>query len=340
MSRASRSTARRPTEPFIDIGEGLSALASEIIGSPPSRPMSPESTSDSKDEVFVLPCCTPIRPHNLEPPSSTSSDQVGVACAQAERGQVFIRDASPTSSDAPIPHITPTPIRERHDPPTFAVTSRPISHATKLSVMTLTTLDTAIAETNNKQGRRPAGSGAADQAGNDQQRHSQQQQQQPGPLGHCTRRMQQTLNLPALFCVVLAIHGSPSSKLSGRIEQQLHAANPHAMGASSALVPPGGLGLVIRGSHGPPDIVDSSDEEAFLRNCERKAEEKCKERQRSEAKAVIELGRVINGTGPAEDEDDGCQPMNLPPRMGMEIGVGMNCNVPFPCPVPPMGLQV
>ena len=42
-----------------------------------------------------------------------------------------------------------------------------------------------------------------------------------------------------------------------------------------------------RSSHGPAVVADSSDEEASLRDREHKAEEKRKERRRSEAKAAI-----------------------------------------------------
>jgi serine/arginine repetitive matrix protein 2 len=60
-----------------------------------------------------------------------------------------------------------------------------------------------------------------------------------------------------------------------------------------------------------------------------------------------QLGKVINGTGPIEDdddddgdeEDDDVRPMNVPPRMSMGMGMGMNRNVPFPSAVSQMGLQ-
>jgi hypothetical protein len=242
-SRASRSPVRRPTKPLIDIGElvggntcppvrtpeqsrdsqvskedspsmrprktsfgigeRLSALANGISGTQPSRPMSPESASDSKDEMFIPP---PLldnpRPRSPAPSSPPPRSQTKSASpALKPKGTKsppgmriksgFTIDTAPlksdpssqppsssTSSDAPVPHITPTPIRERYDPPAFAVTSRPISHASNPSVGTLAALDNAIAETNNKQGLRPATSGTADQARNNPQRQFQQQQDQ------------------------------------------------------------------------------------------------------------------------------------------------------------------
>lgn len=101
-----------------------------------------------------------------------------------------------------------------------------------------------------------------------------------------------------------------------------------------------------RPSHGPAVAAESSDDEASLRGRERQAEEKRKERRRGEAKAAIELGKVINGTGPIDDGDDNDdddenddRPMNVPPRMSMGMGMGMNRNVPFPSAAAPMGFQ-
>jgi hypothetical protein len=100
-------------------------------------------------------------------------------------------------------------------------------------------------------------------------------------------------------------------RLGGRIEQQPHANNPHAMGASSALIHPGGLRLVIGsvrasrlwmrsktwGIRGAALMVGRVTvlwtlwiraTRLFFAIVTAK-QEKCKERRRSEAKAVIEV---------------------------------------------------
>ena len=59
------SPSMRPGKTSFGIEERLSALASGISGSQPSRLMSPESTPD---EAFIPPRCSTIRLHNLERP--------------------------------------------------------------------------------------------------------------------------------------------------------------------------------------------------------------------------------------------------------------------------------
>lgn len=200
----------RPRKTSFGIGERLSALANGISGSQPSRSRSPESTSDSKDEAFTPPAVldrprpqSPVLSTRTSPPPHSQTKSASPALRQkGAKSSPGIRlkssggfkiDTSPLkldstfpptpsssgSSDAPIPHITPTPIRERQEPPSFTVTSRPTSHATNPSVGTLAALDKAIAEANNKQGPRPASSVTADQARSSQQRQPQQQQQDP-----------------------------------------------------------------------------------------------------------------------------------------------------------------
>lgn len=442
----------RPRKTSFGIGERLSALANGISGSQPSRPMSPESASDSKDEAFIPPPLldkppqSPAHSSRASPPPRSQTKSASPALKpKGTRSQPGMRIKSPSgfridtaplksdpssqppsstsaSSDAPIPHITPTPIRERHDPPAFAVTSRPISHASNPSVGTLAALDSAIAETNNKQSQRPAASGMVDKTRNDQQRQSQQQQQQQGPQATVrvvrsgpskppreeslpVPRPQQRSRVVSAGVTVSNIRVTPppssasSSPSMGRYGASggppmplrkpfaIRDSSPASSAgeSSSSRMPPtprdgSELGAGPSGrpgpghrkrvsvtfmdevenmrdtrssaggrpSHGPAVVADSSDEEATLRGRERKAEEKRKERRRSEAKAAIELGKVINGTGPIEDdddddededEDDGRRPMNVPPRMSMAMGMGMNRNVPFPSAVPQMGLQ-
>ncbi|KAF8267397.1 hypothetical protein EI94DRAFT_1801735 [Lactarius quietus] len=495
-SGASKSPARRPTKPLIDIGtlvgentappirtpepsrdssqavakddsplmrprktsygfgERLSAIASGISGSQPSRPLSPESTSDSKDEAFIPPTIlvnprpqspalstvTPPPPRSRTKSASPPLKPKGFKSSPGilrSPGVVRI-DTTPlkydssyqpppsssASSDAPIPHITPTPIRERHDPPSFTVTSRPTSHASNPSVGTLAALDQAIEETNNRPSPRPAASGSADQARNGQQRQAQQQQQDPQATVRVVRsgpskpareeslpvpRPQQRSRVVSAGVTVsnirvtpppssassspsmgrygassgpamplrkpFAIRDSSPASSAGESSSSRMPATPRdgselgaGAGASGRLGPGPGhrkrvsvtfvdeiengretrSNVAGRSSHGGPVVAaDSSDEETALRNRERKAEEKRKERRRTEAKAAIELGKVINGTGPIEDDDDDdgdededeARPMNIPPRMSMAMGMGTNRNVPFPSAVPPMGLQ-
>ncbi|KAH9058273.1 hypothetical protein EDB87DRAFT_1685411 [Lactarius vividus] len=453
-SQASKedSPLLRPRKASFGIGERLSALASGISGSQPSRPKSPESASDSKDEAFTPPA-VPEKPHSQSPALSTrtsppprsqtksASPALMPKGAKSSPGGIRLKpsggfkiDTSPlkldstyspppsssASSDAPIPHITPTPIRERQEPPAFTVTSRPTSHATNLSVGTLAALDNAIAETNNKQSSRAAASGMADQARSNQQRQSQQQQD-PQATVRVVRgvppkpsreeslpvlRPQQRPRVASASVTVSNIRVTPPpSSASSTPSVPRYGANGSSMvplpkpfalrdsspassagESSSSRMPatprdgselgvgrsgrPGRPGpdnrkrasvtfvdqvegnerdarrssVAPRQSHGPVVAADSSDEEASLRDRERQAEEKRKERRRGEAKAAIELGNVINGTGPIDDDDDGGEddddddrPMNVPPRMSMAMGMGMNRNVPFPSA--PMGFQ-
>ncbi|KAH9070730.1 hypothetical protein EDB83DRAFT_2517874 [Lactarius deliciosus] len=445
----------RPRKASFGIGERLSALASGISGSQPSRPKSPESASDSKDEAFTPPV-VPEKPRpqspalstrTSPPPRSQTSPALMPKGPKSSPGGIRLKpsggfkiDTSPlkldstyspppsssASSDAPIPHITPTPIRERQEPPAFTVTSRPTSHATNLSVGTLAALDNAIAETNNKQGPRAAASATADQARRNQQRQSQQQQQDPQTTVRVVRsvppkpsreeslpvpRPQQRPRVASANVTVSNIRVTPPpSSASSTPSVPRYGASGGSMvplpkpfalrdsspassagESSSSRMPatprdgsdlgvgrsgrPGRYGpdhrkqrasvtfvdqvegnerdarrsnIAPRQSHGPVVAADSSDEEATLRDRERQAEEKRKERRRGEAKAAIELGKVINGTGPIDDDDDDDngeddedddRPMNVPPRMSMAMGMGMGMSRNVPFPSAPMGFQ-
>lgn len=372
----------RPRKTSFGIGERLSALASGIGGSQPSRPMSPESTSD---EAFIPPPLLdkpPSQSRTSPPPrSQTKSASPALKPKGAKSGMRlksptgFKIDTAPlksdtsyqpppsssASSDAPIPHITPTPIRERHDPPAFSVTSRPVSHATNPSLGTLAALDDAIAETNNKRGPPPAASGAADQARNDQQRQSHQLLLDPQATVRVVRSgpskppREDTLPVPrpqhrsrvvsaGVTVSNIRVTPPPSSSSSspsmGRYGANGGPAMPlrkpfairdsspasSAGESSSSRMPPTprdgselGAGpsgrqgpghrkrvsvtfmdevesmrdsrssVGGRSSHGRAVVADSSDEEVSLRDRERKAEEKRKERRRTEAKAAIEV---------------------------------------------------
>ncbi|KAH9030302.1 hypothetical protein EDB84DRAFT_1562601 [Lactarius hengduanensis] len=455
-SQASKedSPLLRPRKASFGIGERLSALTSGISGSQPSRPKSPESASDSKDEAFTPPAVpekprpqSPALPTRTSPPPRSQTKSASPALmpkgTKSSPGGIRLKssggfkiDTSPlkldstyspppsssASSDAPIPHITPTPIRERQEPPAFTVTSRPTSHATNLSVGTLAALDNAIAETNDKQGPRAAASATADQARRNQQRQPQQQQD-PQTTVRVVRsvppkpsreeslpvpRPQQRPRVASASVTVsnIRVTPPPSSASSAPSVPRYGASGgsmvplpkPFALRdsspassageSSSSRMPatprdgselgvgrsgrPGRPGpdhrkrasvtfldqvagnerdarrsnIAPRQSHGPVVAADSSDEEVSLRNRERQAEEKRKERRRGEAKAAIELGKVINGTGPIDDDDDDNngeddedddRPMNVPPRMSMAMGMGMSRNVPFPSA--PMGFQ-
>lgn len=208
------SPAGRPRKTSVGIGERLSALASGLSGLQPSRSKSPDSASDSKDEAFTPPEIPPEKPRPSQSPipSPQSSPMMHTKPAsttplksKANKTPSALRlkssntpkvdtqslkldstvsppSSSSTSSDAPIPHITPTPIRERQELPAFAVTSRPTSHATNSSVGTLAALDKAIGDADPKPGpRRAAALGIADQSPKQQDQQPQQRRQPPQP---------------------------------------------------------------------------------------------------------------------------------------------------------------
>ncbi|KAH9166928.1 hypothetical protein EDB89DRAFT_2128049 [Lactarius sanguifluus] len=378
-SQASKedSPLLRPRKASFGIGERLSALASGISGSQPSRPKSPESASDSKDEAFTPPV-VPEKPRPQSPalstrtsppprsqtksaspahmPKGTKSSPGGFVSSLPLDSTYSPPPSSSASSDAPIPHITPTPIRERQEPPAFTVTSRPTSHATNLSVGTLAALDNAIAETNNKQGPRAAASATADQARRNQQRQSQQQQDPqttvrvvrtvpPKPSREESLPVPRPQHRPRVASASVTVSNirvtPPPSSASSTPSVPRYGASGGSMmplpkpfalrdsspassaGESSSSRMPAtprdgsDLGVGRSGRPGPDNRkrasvtvtvllshADSSDDEASLRDRERRAEEKRKERRRGEAKAAIELGKVINGTGPIDDDDD------------------------------------
>ncbi|KAH9988913.1 hypothetical protein BJV77DRAFT_717367 [Russula vinacea] len=163
----SPSTRYRKTS--LGLGERLSALASGLGGLQPSRSKSPDSTSDSRDEAFTPPeipeKLRPSPPPIISPPISNTKPASPALRSKINKSSsrsfptpkldtlslnrdpvISPPSSSSTSSDAPIPHITPTPIRERQEPPAFAVTSRPTSHASNPSIGTLAGLDQAIAD--------------------------------------------------------------------------------------------------------------------------------------------------------------------------------------------------
>ncbi|KAI0082132.1 hypothetical protein K474DRAFT_1703150 [Panus rudis PR-1116 ss-1] len=69
-------------------------------------------------------------------------------------------------------------------------------------------------------------------------------------------------------------------------------------------------------------------------------EQKRKERRRSEAKAAVELGNIVNGRGPVLDDDDDDIPLNnVGPRMSM-MNPMMTFTPPSPMPWSPQGSMV
>jgi hypothetical protein len=206
------SPTERPRRVSFGIGERLSALASGFSSSSqPSRPKSPVSVSESRDEVFTppeVPKAPRSRPPSPEPatvpapispipPAPRALGRKVVKIPPAIRVKQFKGPkvdtsslnpdsgftpppSSTTSSDAPIPYITPRPIRERKEPPAFAVTSRPISHASN-PPGTSATLDKAIGDADHTQGLRRSVAGVSEQKKRDQPqqqwRHSQPEPQ-------------------------------------------------------------------------------------------------------------------------------------------------------------------
>ncbi|KAH9980792.1 hypothetical protein BJV74DRAFT_887552 [Russula compacta] len=264
------SPAGRPRKTSFGIGERLSALASGLSGLQPSRSKSPDSASDSKDEAFTPPeiplekprpsqspipspqsssspmlltkpaSTTPLKSKANKPPSAlrlkpSNTPKVDTQSLKLDSA-VSPPPSSSTSSDAPIPHITPTPIRERQELPAFAVTSRPTSHATNPSVGTLAALDKAIGDADPKTGPgRAAASGIADQ--------SPKQDQQP------QRRRQPPQEEPQTTVRVVRSVAQKSSK-----EEPLPVPRPH----SRPRVPP--VGVTVSNIHltPPPSSASSA----------------------------------------------------------------------------------
>ncbi|KAI0281251.1 hypothetical protein BGY98DRAFT_226982 [Russula aff. rugulosa BPL654] len=173
ISEADSPTVRNRKTSLGLVGERLSALASGIGGLQPSRSKSPDSTLDSRDEAFTPPEMPEKLPSSQSPilssPTSNTNPSSPILKPKTNKSPsashaksfstpkidtqslkpdtvVSPPPSSSTSSDAPIPHITPTPIRQRQDPPAFAVTSRPISNASSPSIATFTAFDKTIAD--------------------------------------------------------------------------------------------------------------------------------------------------------------------------------------------------
>ncbi|KAF8501073.1 hypothetical protein F5888DRAFT_1801592 [Russula emetica] len=113
-----------------------------------SEPSNPSQLSAETDNVPY-----PLLPNFVHNARVTST--------QVEDQQVFL---NLTTKRCPVPHITPTPIRQRRDPPAFTVTPRPTSHASSPSTGTLAALDKAIADTDCKPELRPSVPAMADKS--------------------------------------------------------------------------------------------------------------------------------------------------------------------------------
>jgi hypothetical protein len=208
------SPTTRYRKTSLGLGERLSALASGLGGLQPSRSKSPDSTSDSRDEAFTPPDMpekssssqSPILSSptsSTNPPSpalkpkinksssalhtkSFSTPKIDTQSLKPDPG-ISPPPSSSTSSDAPIPHITPTPIRQRQDPPAFAVTSRPISHASSPSSGTFATFDKTIADMDCEPGLRRSVAAMAD--ADEPKEDKQQQRRQPQEDSQTTVRV-------------------------------------------------------------------------------------------------------------------------------------------------------
>jgi len=273
------SPTARPRTTSLGIGERLSAFANGFSGLQPSRPKSPESSSESKDEAFTppevvekpLPSQSPI-PSPLPsplPPAKPVSPALKSKASKPSSALRFRSSGTPklntsslnvdsaippppsssTSSDAPIPHITPTPIRSRQEPPAFAVTSRPISYASNLSIGTLAALDASVAAADHKSEPRDAAPATADRPKQDQQQRRPPQEEsrsttvrvvrsvvplkssgdEPLPLSRPHARPR----LPAIGVTVSNVHLTPPSS-SVLTSSSAH----HQVSASGAVAPP------------------------------------------------------------------------------------------------------
>ena len=248
----------------VGLGERLSAIASGLGGLQPARSKSPDSTYDSRDEAFTPPEM-PEKPRSESPipsppiikPASSALKSKTNKSSSAMHSKSFSAPkldtlllkpdsgisppSSSTSSDAPIPHITPTPIRERQEPPSFAVTSRPISHASNPSTGTLAALDKAIADMDmdSKPGPRRSAPAMAEQPKEDQQ----QQRRQPQEDSQTTVRVVRSAPLKSPRDESLPVP-PPRSRARppavGVTVSNVHLTPPSALrqASSSAVVPP------------------------------------------------------------------------------------------------------
>lgn len=196
------SPTARYRKTSLGLGERLSALASGLGGLQPSRSKSPDSTSDMRDEAFTPPDMAEKSPSlqspilssptsytnpsspALKPKTNKSSSSLHTKSFPTPKidtqslkpdTSVSPPPSSSTSSDAPIPHITPTPIRRRQDPPAFAVTSRPISHAT--STGTSAAFEETIVDTAYKPALRRSVPAVVDEPEEDKQQQRRQLQE-------------------------------------------------------------------------------------------------------------------------------------------------------------------
>jgi hypothetical protein len=182
--------------------ETLSALAGGFSGLQPSFPKSPEPSPESKDKAFTPPevlekprssqspmpspfpsALSPAKPAppalqlKANKPSLALRFRSSVTPKVNNTLSLNVYSAIPpllppsTSSDAPIPHITRTPFaRSCQEPSAFAVTSRPTSRASNLSIGMPAALDKSVAEADNRSEPCGAVPAIADQPKQDQQR--------------------------------------------------------------------------------------------------------------------------------------------------------------------------
>jgi hypothetical protein len=149
ISPCRRDRLSRYRKSSLGLGKRLSAITG-LGGLQPSRSNSPDSMSDSRDEGFAPSCdsweATLTVSYPFTPNSKACVFSTQVKIQQAFVGHTIRLDtlslkpesvispsSSSTSSDAPIPHITPTHIRKCQVSPAFAVTSQPTSHASSSS---------------------------------------------------------------------------------------------------------------------------------------------------------------------------------------------------------------
>ncbi|KAF8492732.1 hypothetical protein F5888DRAFT_869642 [Russula emetica] len=269
-AEADNITARN-RKTSLGLGERLSALASGLGGLQPSRSKSPDSTSDSRDEAFTPPdmpekspssqspiLSSPTSYTNSAPPALKSktnkspsalhtkalaTPKIDTQSLKPDTG-ISPPSSSSTSSDAPIPHITPTPIRQRQDPPAFSVTSRPISHASSPSTGTFDAFDKTILDMDYKPALRCSVPDMADEPKEDKQ----QQRRQPQADSQTTVRVVRSTALKNPREEPLPVprpHARSRPPTVGVTVSNIHLTPPSASNPRSALRQTSGNGVVV-----------------------------------------------------------------------------------------------
>ncbi|TFY65995.1 hypothetical protein EVG20_g5101 [Dentipellis fragilis] len=410
MQQQQRHNARSYS---LGLGERLAALTSGVAASAHHPHTSKTSPSDIAQPALKTASGPPRLDLKLDasgsPPSSPKSPS-SLPYTQSPTSAVS-ENAAP---------IVPTPIRERHSPPSFAVTSRPISHASSASMSTITGLDQIVSKANEAKAKAKEAKAVEQptvRVVKSPPRTSSRgltledpplPKPQLQPLKASTHPRPPTTTLvsripkndvtgtktsvppPRPFTGLLR-DNSPASSTGDSSSGKLP---PTPRDGSELGIPPALAGqgyergressnvkkrpqfdkqqgwtstpsVVSTTANGSPTAyrhrkrasvtfmetqeaererkkslgasTSASASEESERERARVAESRRKERRREEAKASIELGRVVNGKGPIQEVEDE-DPMTGGPRMNPMSMYGGNPPVPFPASASTLGV--